>query len=228
MNGVTVYLVIALPPLLGRRRPAHRRRPVARRRRHPGRRARAPTAAVSDTSSRYIQVSSGGLDCVLVHVEPEHDVLARVRRHVEGDLGPGLRVRVALEDAGQRLPGRAADLGLLPVVTCSRCPSRSRLSWPAGTRRSASWCPTRGSRPSGTRCCRRRARCAGWTVAEQGGAAAGVDLGAAGGRRDRAAGRPPGQAALEAAVVDVQRCSPTVSPRWTARTPGPCRPGWTR
>src|SRR5262249_60341279 len=48
-------------------------------------------------------------------VEPEHDVLARVRGHVEGDLGPGLRVGVALEDACQGLPRRGADLRLLPV-----------------------------------------------------------------------------------------------------------------
>ena len=62
MYGVTVYLVIVLPAVVGRRGPAHRRRPVAGGRRHPGRRRRHRSACVSATSSTYIQLSSGLAD----------------------------------------------------------------------------------------------------------------------------------------------------------------------
>src|SRR5438132_24997 len=49
-------------------------------------------------------------------VEPEHDRLPGVRRDIEGDQGPGARVRADVEDGGERRAGAASDLHLDLVV----------------------------------------------------------------------------------------------------------------
>src|SRR5207248_1443950 len=90
--------------IVGRCRPVDRGRAVTRGGRHScrrRRRGRLRERHVVEVHPRVVRVAGG----VLVHVERDHHGLAgELGGHVVVDLGPGLGVGVALENAGQGGP----------------------------------------------------------------------------------------------------------------------------
>src|SRR5262249_32970449 len=101
-------------------------------------------------------------------------------------------------------PGRAADLGLLPVVYAGAAGTDVICrGWPVVERQGR-----RARRRDSDRLGQGAVPVGLWrrlNRAEQGRAAAGVDLGAGCGWRRRATGRPSIQTVLEVTVGDVQR-----------------------
>src|SRR5947208_6894677 len=97
-SNVATRAYIALPSCWGRERPYSVESSLAQR-------------DVVEQEVRWI-----GRVAVVVVVEPEHDGLSAVRRHVEARLGPSSRVRADVEHGGQRRTGGVADLHLDLVV----------------------------------------------------------------------------------------------------------------